>query len=192
MSSGAQRDTSREGRVQVSRFVAPGDAARALGHGEIAVASQTEGQDYVAQSDRAAYEAAVVDQLVHAGYDTAHAQPQGGQLAELRVTRVVVEAAEARHKPVSGEAEVGVSNRGTSYGLALNVDLTKPLPPLISTKLEASIRDRVTNKVLWEGRAEVVTREGDAKWSDQNIAGRLAEALFDGFPRASDGAAIGG
>ena len=68
----------------------------------------------------------------------------------------------------------------------LTVDLSKPLPPLVSTRLEARIRDRATNAVLWEGRAEVATRDGDEKWSEQDIAARLAEALFDGFPRASD------
>ena len=185
-----ERDRSREGRVQVARFVAQGNAADALGHGAIAIASQTEGQDYVPQGDRAAYEAAVIDQLVHAGYDTAHAQPAGGQLAELKVTRTVLEAAEAKHKPVSGEVAMSVGNRGSAYGMALNVDLTKPLPPLVSTKLEARIRDRVTNAVLWEGRAEVATREGDEKWGEQAIAGRLAEALFDGFPHASDGVSV--
>lgn len=181
-----ERDRSREGRIEVNRFVAEGDAAQALGHGAIAVASQTEGQDYVPQGDRAAFEAAVIDQLVHAGYDTAHAQPASGQLAELKVTRTVVEPAEAKRKPVSGEVAMSVGNRGTAYGMALNVDLSKPLPPLVSTKLEARIRDRATDKVLWEGRAEVATREGDEKWGEQNIAARLAEALFDGFPRASD------
>jgi hypothetical protein len=185
-----ERDRSREGRVQVARFVAEGNAADALGHGAIAIGSQTEGQDYVPQGDRAAYEAAVIDQLIHAGYDTAHAQPTGGQLAELKVTRTVVEPAEAKRKPVSGEVAMSVGNRGTAYGMALNVDLTKPLPPLVSTKLEARIRDRATNVVLWEGRAEVSTREGDEKWGEQAIAARLAEALFDGFPRASDGVSV--
>lgn len=189
-SSRGERDRSREGRVQVARFVAEGNAADALGHGAIAVASQTEGQDYVPQGDRAAYEAAVIDQLVHAGYDTARAQPTGGQLAELKVTRIVIEPAETKRKPVSGEMAMSVGNRGTAYGMAVNVDLTKPLPPLVSTKLEARIRDRATNAVLWEGRAEVATREGDEKWGDQAIAARLAEALFDGFPRASDGVSV--
>jgi hypothetical protein len=180
-----ERDRSHEGRIQVNRFV--GDDASALGHGAIAVAaSQTEGQDYVPQGNRAPFEAAVVDQLVHAGYDTTHPAPQGGQLAELTVTRTVVQDAEARHKPVSGEMAMSVGNRGTAYGMALNVDLTKPLPPLVSTKLEARIRDRASGKVLWEGRAEVATREGDKDWGEQDIAARLAEALFDGFPTASD------
>jgi hypothetical protein len=181
-----ERDRSREGRITVDRFVGEGDAASVLGHGAIAVASQSGNDDYVGLGDRAAYEAAVVDRLVHAGYDTARAQPDGGQVAELRVLRTELEPAERKRSPVSGEASMGVSNHGSAYGLALDVDLTKPLPPLVSTRLETRIRDRVTGKVLWEGHAEVATREGDARWSDQTIAARLAEALFDGFPHASD------
>lgn len=186
------RDRSREGRIEVNRFVAEGDGAKALGHGQITIASGTQGQDYVAPGNRAAYEAAVIDQLVHAGYDTAHANPEGGQLAELTVTRTTIEPAEDKHKPVSGEMAMSVGNRGTAYGMALNIDLSKPLPPLVSTKLEARIRDRATNKVLWEGRAEVATREGDKDWSEQDIAARLAEALFDGFPLANDSGRHGG
>ena len=79
-----------------------------------------------------------------------------------------------------------MSNRGTAYGLALNVDLSKPLPPLVSTRLDTRIRDRASGKVLWEGRAEVATREGDKDWGEQDIAARLAAALFQGFPLASD------
>jgi hypothetical protein len=170
--------------VTVDRFVGEGDAARALGHGPITVTSQSGNDDYVGLSDRAAYEAAVVDRLVHAGYDTARVQADGGQIAELHVLRTELEPAEAKRKPVSGQAAMEVGNRGTAYGLAVNVDLSKPLPPLVSTRLEARIRDRASGKVLWEGRAEVATREGDARWSDQAIAARLAEALFDGFPHA--------
>ncbi len=186
-SRGVERDRSGEGRIEVNRFVAEGDAAQALGHGSIAVAdSQTQGQDYVPQENRAAYEAAIVDQLVHAGYDTAQARPEGGQLAELTVTRTVLQPAEAPHSPVSGSAAMSVGTGGSAYGLAVNVDLTKPLPPLVSTRLQARIRDRATNAILWEGRAQVATREGDEKWGEQAIATRLAKALFDGFPRAND------
>lgn len=176
-------DRSNEGRVSVDRFVAEGDAAAALGHGTIAVTSAAQSGDTAGPGNRAAYEAAVVDRLVHAGYDTAQAQPEGGQVAELRVLRIQLQPAEAPRKPVSGEAMMGISNRGPAYGLAVNVDLTKPLPPLVSTRLEARIRDKATGTVLWEGRAQVATREGEAQWSEQAIAARLAEALFDGFPR---------
>lgn len=187
--SRTEPDRSREGRISVNRFVAE-ENAQALGHGAIALAPpaafpRAEGEEL----GRAAYEAAVVDRLVHAGYDTAQARPDDGQTAELRVTRSVIEPAEARRKPVSGEAAMSVGTRGTSYGMALAVDLSKPLPPLVSTRLETRIRDRATGKVLWEGRAEVATREGDERWSEQTIAARLAEALFDGFPLAADAGA---
>ncbi|MCC6826983.1 MAG: hypothetical protein IT550_01975 [Novosphingobium sp.] len=182
-------DRSREGRIDVSRFVAEGDAARALGHGPVAVTSQSDGQNFVGPSERAPYEAAIVDQLVKAGYDTAHADPAGGQTVELRLVRSVAQPGEAPHKPVSGTAAMEVGTRGTAYGLAVNVDLSKPLPPLLSTRLEARIRDHASGTVLWEGRADIATREGDARWGEQAIAARLAEALFDGFPRASDGIA---
>jgi hypothetical protein len=66
-------------------------------------------------------------------------------------------------------------------GLAVAVDLSKPRGALIATRLEARIRDRATNEVLWEGRADTVTREG-GKWTDGVIANRLAAALFDHFP----------
>lgn len=173
-----------EGRVSAERFVTEGDAAAALGHGAITIAPAAEDGDTVGPGNRAAYEAAVIDRLVHAGYDTAQARPEDGQVAELRVLRIQLQPAEAPRKPVSGEAMMGVSNRGPAYGLAVNVDLTKPLPPLVSTRLEARIRDKATGTVLWEGRAQVATREGDAQWSEQTIAARLAEALFDGFPKA--------
>jgi hypothetical protein len=188
--SRATPDRSREGRVSVNRFVGESGAA-ALGHGTIAIAPpgafpQTGGEQLPAS---ATYEAAVIDRLVHAGYDTAQARSDSGQTAELRVTRSVVEPAEAPRKPVSGEAAMSVGNRGMSYGLSVAVDLSQPLPPLVSTRLETRIRDRATGNILWEGRAEVATREGDARWTDQAIAASLSEALFDGFPLVADASA---
>ena len=183
-SSLGARDRSREGRVEVSRFVAEGKAA-ALGHGPVAISSDSAGDAFMGPSERGPFEAAVIDQLVHAGYDTTQRDGQAVQLVELHVTRTEIEPAERRHSPVSGEAALEVGNRGTAYGLAIGVDLTKPLPPLVSTRLEARIRDKATGRVLWEGRADVATREGDAHWPAQRVADKLAEALFDRFPLAS-------
>ena len=176
------RHRSNEGRIEVSRFVAEGKADE-LGHGPIAVSSNSAGGEFTDSSERAPFEAAVIDQLVHAGYDTTRPDPQAGQLAELHVTHTEIEPAERRRSPVSGEAALEVGTRGTAYGLALNVDLTKPLPPLVSTRLEARIRDKATGQVLWEGRADVATREGDEHWTSQEVADKLAEALFDNFPK---------
>jgi hypothetical protein len=170
-----------EGKVEVTRFVAEGDGAAALGKGSISVGPAPTGAG-VDDLELRVYEAAVVDQLAHLGYQTATTNEAAHQVTELRVTHTTVVPEEAPHKPVSGEMAVGASNYGSSVGMALNVDLSKPRAALISTRLEARIRDKASNAVLWEGRADVVTREGDAKWNDKAIASKLSIALFDRFP----------
>ena len=170
----------REGKVEVTRFLAEGATAQALGHGAIAVKTQDGG--LTDERERATYEAAVIDRLAWAGYDTAGKPGEAGQTMELTVRHAETEPAEAPHKPISGEMAVGVSNRGSYQALGLNIDLSKPRKALLSTRLEARIRDTATGAVLWEGRADIATREGNSKWTDQAIAGRLAEALFAGFP----------
>ncbi len=180
------QSAAREGKLDVARFRAEGSAGDALGKGAISViaapplAPATSGPDEA--GNLPTYEAAVVDQLAKAGYDVATADPTGGQVTELRLHRAVVEPEEAPHKPVSGAMTMGVSNHGSMMGMALAVDLSKPRKALVSTRLEVRIKDRKSDAALWEGRAEIVTREGDAHWNDQAIAARLAAALFDGFP----------
>lgn len=199
----ASRQGPVEGHVDVSRFVADGAAAR-LGHGPMTVVAppqtppspDADAPPSITPSsisgapgspsarDEATYQAAVVDALARAGYDTAQAAPALGQVAEVRLTREIAASAEAPHRPVSGEASMGVSNRGSGMGLALNIDLSKPRKALISSRIEVRIRDRATGTPLWEGRAEIITREGSDRWNDNAIAAALAKALFAGFPQA--------
>lgn len=174
---------SREGKVQVSRFLAEDVDLRTLGHGPIGVAAMP-GSTGDARS-AATFEAAVVDQLAKAGYNTVTQKPDSGQIAEVRVIHDVVRPEETKRNSVRGEATVGVSNRGNYTGLALNVDLSKPAKALVSTRLMARIKDRATGAVLWEGRADMVTRDGDDRWTEQAIATRLAAALFEDFPARS-------
>ena len=134
--------------------------------------------------EQATYQAAVVDALARAGYDTAQTNPQSGQITEVSLTRAVAVPAQPPHRPVSGEMSMGVSNRGSGMGLALNIDLSKPQKALISTRMSLRIRDRATGAALWEGRAEIITREGSDRWNDNAIADALAKALFAGFPQA--------
>lgn len=182
----------REGRVEVSRFVIAGPAATELGHGPITVESETGEGPWVDQSERAAYEAAIVDALVGTGYDTVHAGGPKGQVAKLQISRQVLVPAEDKKSPVSGSAAMSVGSRGYSaYGLAINVDMTKPRTALISTRLDARIVDRASGQVLWEGYATLATYEGDSKWSDGAVAGKLARALFDNFPKADGTVPVG-
>jgi len=176
---GPTADRSREGKVEVTRFLAEGAAAQALGHGPVAVAAASGG--LAGDAERATYEAAVIDRLASVGYDTA-TRSGDGQTVELTVQHAEIEPAEAPHKPVSGSMDVGIDSRGGRYlGLGIAVDKRKPLSALISTRLDARIRDH-SGTVLWEGHADIATREGDPKWTEQALAARLAGALFSGFP----------
>ncbi|KHK90924.1 DUF4136 domain-containing protein [Novosphingobium malaysiense] len=173
----------REGRVDVSRFVVAGAAER-LGQGPVTVQSESGDGPWVEESRRAAYEAAIVDALIGAGYETRHSGDANAQLVTLKIARRVLAPAEEKKNPVSGSAAMSVGTRGSAYGLAVNVDLSKPRPALISTRLDARITDKASGKVLWEGYASIATREGDEDWNDARIAGKLADTLFDDFPRA--------
>ena len=186
LSRNRAKDADPGGKVDAARFVAPGLPAGTLGHGPITVRPVLGALDD--PQALAPYEAAVVDRLIGAGYDTAVPDDKGGQVIELRLIRREVRPKEPPRKPVSGAMAVGVSNRGTMTGMAVNVDLSKPRGALVSTRLEARIRDRANDTLLWEGRAEMATRDGDSRWDQQAIAARLAEALFDGFPTRNDGA----
>lgn len=180
-------DRSREGKITAARFVSNDPLAAGLGHGAIAV-STAPGSLELGQSE-ALFAAAIGERLTHAGYAIAPGDAGPGQIAELTVTRTELEPQGPPHKKVSGEAEMGVGNRGSGFGLGIAVDLRKPLPPLIDTRLQVRIRDRATNTVLWEGRADVATRPGTKGWNDQQMAARLAAALLEGFPHASDAVA---
>lgn len=174
-----------EGKVEVTRFTADDVAPGVLGSGVVSVgASPAAGE--MSEFELKTYEAAVIDSLAAAGYQTAAPAGAAGQTVELRVSHDVVVPEEGPKKPVSGAMEVGVNSRGGSMmGMALNVDLSKPRKALVSTRLEARILDKASGKVLWEGRADIVTREGSDKWTDSAIAERLSRALFEGFPGKS-------
>ncbi len=176
---------SREGKVDADSFVAA-DAGETLGHGAITIATLP--GSTAGAGDGAAYEAALVDQLVKAGYDTTGADTAAGaQRAEIRIVRDVLVPQERKRKPVSGEMTVGTGTHGSMMGMAVAVDLSKPRKALLSTRLEARIVDQASGKPLWEGRATIATREGDARWDEQAIAVRLAAALFERFPHGTSG-----
>lgn len=174
----AQRES---GRPEVTTFRAA-DAGAALGTGPIVVAA-ADGAEAVWKLP--VYEAAVVDELARHGYDTATSPASGGQVAQIMLSRDVVQPEEPPRRPVSGEMGVMVGNRGSATHMGLAIDLTKPKKALVSTRMEVRIRDRMTDRVLWEGRAEVASRAGDSGPDDSAIAARLAQALFARFPEGT-------
>ena len=219
----APASPDRDGVVTSSVFRAEG-AAAVLGHGRVAVAAMPaarEDGDEAPEGDAprdplapaagaslapaagdpfgreaATYQAAVVDRLARAGYQTAlpvaaaagngppapAGVPVADQIAYVRIVHAEASPGDAPHRPVSGAMAVGVSNRGSGMALALNIDLSKPRGPLVLTRMDVRLCDGASGRALWEGHAEIATRTGDPQWRDDRIAGRLAAALFDGFP----------
>lgn len=176
---GGQGSDSREGRVNAAQFLADG-AQEALGSGEIGIFVLPESTPV--ERDRLGYEAAMLDRLGAAGYDISGNGRNAPQVAQIRILRNIAVPAERKRSPVSGETSVTVSNRGSSVGMALRLDFTKPEKALLSTLMELKIRDRVSDTVLWEGRAQIFTRDEDPDWNEDDIANRLAAALLEGFP----------
>ena len=168
----------REGKVEIQTFVANSPRVAALGHGPIVIAASSGSSAPVGDD---LFEAALADQLAHAGYQPN--APQPGQIIDYTVTHEVIQPPEPPHSPVHGGVGVGVGNRGSGMGLGIAIDLSKPLGALIATRIEARISDAATHELLWQGRAEVLSRENDKHWRMEAIAARLSAALFRNFPR---------
>ncbi|HQS71149.1 MULTISPECIES: DUF4136 domain-containing protein [unclassified Novosphingobium] len=176
-----QRPSSQPSKsVEVTAFLSA-DAAPLLGKGPITVAAANGAE---AEWKLPVYEAAVVDQLAKLGYDTAVSGAETGQIAQIGITHSVVVPEEQKRKPVSGAMEVGVSNRGSYQAMALNIDLSKPRKAIVATRLDVRIRDKATDRVLWEGHAEAQSREDDDGLDNGAIAAKLATALFARFAEA--------
>jgi hypothetical protein len=171
----------REGKIEAATFVASSPNAGRLGHGAILL-SPGEGNG----ADQGAFESALVDQLAKAGYQTSGRPQSGGQTIEFVVRHDVIQPPEPPHSPVGGAVGAGIGSHGWSgVGLGLSIDLSKPLKALVATRIEARIRDSQTHELLWQGRAQVVARDGDKRWTPQATAAKLAAALFKGFPKPS-------
>src|SRR5206468_4807758 len=159
-------------------------AVARLGHGPITINSGREGPDV------GLFEAAIADQLARSGYQVG--APGAGEALEFTVTRQVIQPPEPRRSPITGGVDVGVGvggggrhygSYGSGVGLGIGISLSKPLSALISTEVELRIQDAVTHELLWQGRAQLLSRETDKKWRPDAIAGRVTAALFRNFPQ---------
>lgn len=176
----ARQTTQPSKKIDVTAYRAA-DAEALLGKGRIVVSRMASDAGDNEDGKLPVYEAAVIDELARRGYDTATALDPG-QIAEIGVSHSVAVPEEAPHKKVSGAMSTTVSNRGSGFGLALAVDLTKPAKAIISTRLDLRIRDKATGRVLWEGHAEGEAREEDGGINNSQMAARLATALLKQFP----------
>ncbi|MEO6153786.1 MAG: DUF4136 domain-containing protein, partial [Croceibacterium sp.] len=166
--------------VEVTRFT--GASPAMLGRGSIAV--QPGPMQQPGSWDQAAFQVAVAERLARLGYTVTGDGAQ--QVAEVSVAQTVDRPGRGR-SPVS----VGVGGSTGSYGygsgvgMGIGIDLTPRSGPLTDTELRVTIRPAGGGLALWEGRAHFAA-SADSRYADRRAAaGRLAEALFSGFPGRS-------
>jgi len=161
--------------VEVTRFTsAPGSA---LPRGLVGV-RPAPGED---ATDPAypAYQTAVTEQLTAAGF-----QVVGGDapyVALINVERALLEAGRGRG-PVSVGGGASTGSYGSGVGLGIGLDLTPPPPDEIDTTLGVSIRPSAGGDAIWEGRARFSASANNEYAEPTAAAGKVAAALFQGFP----------
>ena len=164
--------------VEVTRFT--GDQPSLLGSGPIAVRAapgeQPESWEY------AAFQTAVVEELQQQGYIVTGGDAP--QVAEIRVERVTGRS-EGGRSPVNVGVGGSTGSYGSGVGLGVGINLGGRPAERIDTQLHVMIRPSAGGTALWEGRARF-TATANSDYAEQRAAaGKLADALFEGFPGRS-------
>src|SRR5688500_14281552 len=165
--------------VEVTRFAAA--APSEFGRGAIAVRAAP-GQVPNAW-DFAAYQRAVAGELQELGYTI---DESARQVAEIRVDRAVAREGGGRRSPVSVGVGGSTGSYGSGVGMGVGINLGGNRPSeQIDTQLQVMIRPEAGGNALWEGRARF-SATANSPFADQRAAaGKLADALFSGFPGRS-------
>jgi hypothetical protein len=170
------------GPVEVTRFYVPGVT---LAQGAIAVAPAA-GMPETSLEQRT-YQDAVARELGRIGYSAVG--PGAAQIAEVRLMRRTWQP----HRG-GGPVSVGVGGGGGSWGhggsfggvgMGVGIDLSPPPAAQVESELAVMIKDRVSGRTLWEGRAQSVVPVTSPLAAPDANAARLAAALFRGFPGMS-------
>ena len=167
------------GPVEVTRFHAA-DISK-LGRGAIAI-EPAPGVDGASLEFRS-YASAVARQLALLGYSEAPAG-SGAQVAHVRLDRQVW-SPERQRNPVSVGVGGSTGSYGSGIGIGIGLDLSGPPPEQVETLLGVTIKDRLTNAPLWEGRATFTVKATSPLANTPLGAAKLSEALFQGFPGQS-------
>lgn len=168
------------GPVEVTRFHV--EDVTPLGKGTIAVIAPP-GTDGAALEWQT-YRGAVLHQLIRAGYSEAPAA-SSNQVAQVRLTRSTLQPDGSRSGPVSVGVGGTAGSHGTGVGLGVGINLSPGQRSQVATDLAVSIHERVSGKVLWEGRASFTVGSASPLAATGLAAPKMAEALFRDFPGIS-------
>lgn len=106
-----------------------------------------------------------------------------------RVVEVSLDQQTQHFRRERGPVSVGVGGAtggwNSGVGLGLGFNLGGGPKDMVFTRLVVVIRDRVSGRALWEGRAESAEKAGAASGRTEALSRRMARALFQGFPGRS-------
>jgi hypothetical protein len=74
---------------------------------------------------------------------------------------------------------------GSGLGVGIGINLSGKPKPVVATRLRVQLRNAADKRAIWEGRAETQAKEGSPAAQPGLAAGKLADALFQGFPGQS-------
>ena len=166
--------------VEVTRFI--GNQPQQLGSGPIVVRAGP--GDEADSLEQGLFRDAVARELQNLGYVIINGDAP--QVAEVTVTQMV-EQPGFNNQPVSGGVGVagGSHTRGTSVGMGVGIDLTPRPADRLHRELRVMIKPTAGGTALWEGRARFAASTNSDYAETQAAAGKLAGALFGGFPGQS-------
>jgi len=135
------------------------------------------------------YAAAVEGELLRNGYTLAPAGAQPQLIATVGFTRTA-QAGPPRRSPFSIGIGGGGFSGGRGGGVGLGGGVGFPVgggrsTEVIASELAVTIKRRVDQSPVWEGRARSYAEGSRPDAEAGNQAGRLAAAVFTGFPGES-------
>ncbi|MFA6116213.1 MAG: DUF4136 domain-containing protein [Sphingomonas sp.] len=175
--------TTVSGPVQVTRF----HLGAPLERGTVTVEPLPGGGP--ASLEFSTYASAVEAELIQSGYTAAPADVRGQYLAVVGFTRTTLEGP-PKPPPFSIGLGGGTYSGGRGGGVGIGGGVSIPIGKsksryVVATELSVQIRRRSDGTVIWEGRAQTQADDKAPEAQANVAAGKLAHALFLGFPGES-------
>ena len=129
---------------------------------------------------------AVAAALTRTGFAPVADGAAGAQYeAVIDLARDTIQPAPGGRSPVSVGVGGSTGSYGSGLGVGIGINLSGKPKPIVATRLRVQLRNAADKKAIWEGRAETQAKEGTPAAQPGLAAGKLADALFQGFPGQS-------
>lgn len=131
------------------------------------------------------YANAVAAALNRAGFSVVEQGRPAPVTAQVGFDRVTQPPPVQRGSPVSVGVGGSTGSYGGGLGVGIGIDLSGPPKPVILSRLSVRLVDSATSAAVWEGRAEMLAKQGSPAAQPGLAAARLADALFRDYPGRS-------